>query len=307
MLIMNKKAKLTTQPPILEVKNLTKRYGSVTAVDDLSFDIPHHGCFGLLGPNGAGKTTTVEMIQGIIRPDSGSIQYRGQPSSSKLFHQKTGIQFQSTTLQDFLTVHENLKLFASFYENPIDIDTLVTMCALGDFLNRDARKLSGGQKQRVALALALINDPDLLFLDEPTMGLDPQARRNFWLLIEGIKKRGKTVVLTTHYMEEAYSLCDEIIILDQGRILIQGSPKKLVEDAFEHFQVVLPLSALSSLQKQEALKFDILPEMIVIQTPRVDDVLAHLTEQKVPLDGLMIKKPTLEDLFLELTGHSLRD
>lgn len=304
---MNINTSSLQQPPILEVKHLTKRYGHVTAVDDLSFSIPNQGCFGLLGPNGAGKTTTVEMIQGIIKPDLGVIHYRGQPSNSKLFHQQTGIQFQSTTLQDFLTVRENLKLFASFYEKPIDIHALVHMCALGDFLDRDARQLSGGQKQRVALALALINDPELLFLDEPTMGLDPQARRNFWSLIEGIKKRGKTVVLTTHYMEEAYSLCDEIIILDQGKILVQGPPKQLVENAFEHFQVILPLSALPHMQKQSQLSFDVQPEVVVIQTSKVDDVLGQLVASQVPLEGLMIRKPTLEDLFLDLTGHSLRD
>jgi len=186
-------------PTILEVRDLVKRYPGVTAVDGIRFAVEGGECFGLLGPNGAGKTTTVEMMEGITAPSAGEVLYRGRPVDAH-FRQEVGIQFQSTALQDFLTVRETLKLFRSFYTKGLDIEELVQMCTLQEYVDRDARKLSGGQRQRLLLALALVNDPEVLFLDEPTTGLDPQARRNFWDLIRAIKARHKTVILTTHYM-----------------------------------------------------------------------------------------------------------
>ena len=179
---------------ILEVHQLVKKYPGVTAVDGIDFAVQTGECFGLLGPNGAGKTTTVEIMEGITRPTSGEVRYRGEPVDAR-FRQEVGIQFQSTALQDFLTVRETLQLFRSFYSRGLEIDELTRLCTLGEYLDRDARKLSGGQRQRLLLALALVNDPEVLFLDEPTTGLDPQARRNFWDLIRAIKARNKTVIL----------------------------------------------------------------------------------------------------------------
>jgi ABC-2 type transport system ATP-binding protein len=218
---------MTDAPPILEVRGLRKRYPQVEAVAGVSLAIAPGTCFGLLGPNGAGKTTTVEMIEGITPPSSGEILYKGAPVDGR-FKLESGIQFQSTALQDFITVRENLAMFRAFYPRGMEVDELVRLCSLGEFLDRDARKLSGGQRQRLLLALALVNDPDVLFLDEPTTGLDPQARRNFWELVRGIKARGKTVLLTTHYMEEAHALCDRVAIMDRGRIVAEDSPGALL-------------------------------------------------------------------------------
>ncbi len=195
------KEKLLSQS-VIEVKGLTKVYKGVSAVDNIDFSIEKGKCFGLLGPNGAGKTTTIEIMEGIISPTSGVVEYYGKVASDDV-SQQIGIQFQHTALQDFLTVKETLDLFTSFYQQTLSHEQLIELCDLTEFLDRDNRLLSGGQRQRLLLALALINDPDIIFLDEPTTGLDPQARRNFWQLIQNIKKRDKTVILTTHYMDEA--------------------------------------------------------------------------------------------------------
>ena len=213
--------------PILEVRDLRKRYPQVEAVAGVSLALRRGTCFGLLGPNGAGKTTTVEMIEGITPPSSGVILYQGAPVDAR-FKLEAGIQFQSTALQDFITVGENLRMFRSFYPHGMDLAELIALCSLAEFLDRDARKLSGGQRQRLLLAIALVNDPEILFLDEPTTGLDPQARRNFWELVRGIKARGKTVLLTTHYMEEAHALCDRVAIMDRGRIVAEDTPAALL-------------------------------------------------------------------------------
>jgi ABC-2 type transport system ATP-binding protein len=224
--------------PILAIEHLRKQYGSVVAVEDVSFSIAEGICFGLLGPNGAGKTTTIEMIEGILEPSAGSILYHGAPRSRR-FLQEIGIQFQSTALMDFMTVRETLQLFSQFYDRVEPLEALIHQCDLGDFLDRYANKLSGGQQQRLLLALAMINRPQLIFLDEPTTGLDPQARRNFWQLINGIKKRGATIILTTHYMDEAEQLCDELAIMDRGRIIARGSPAQLLHEHFGFLYVCL--------------------------------------------------------------------
>ena len=208
-------------PALIEVDNLVKEYPGVRAVDGISFCVEEGACFGLLGPNGAGKTTTLEILEGITDADGGRIQYRGTARDDS-YRQVIGIQFQNTALQDFQTVQEALHLFASLYPRHRPFGELIELCNLGELLDRDTRKLSGGQRQRLLLAIALVNDPDLVFLDEPTTGLDPQSRRNFWALIEGIRREGKTILLTTHYMEEASVLCDEIAIIDRGRIVRTG-------------------------------------------------------------------------------------
>jgi ABC-2 type transport system ATP-binding protein len=209
---------------IIEVKNLKKDYGKVQAVKGVSFGIPKGLCFGLLGPNGAGKTTTIEMMEGILPPTSGQVLYRGEPIDER-FREKVGIQFQSTALPEFITVKETLELFQAFYPAPRPLEEVIQICSLEDILDRDNRKLSGGQKQRMLLGLAILPKPEIIFLDEPTTGLDPQARRNFWELIEGIKKEQTTILLTTHYMEEAQILCDQIAIVDQGEILEKDTQK----------------------------------------------------------------------------------
>src|SRR5215470_10698517 len=217
--------------PILEVRNLVKQYPSVTAVDGVSLAVPEGMCFGLLGPNGAGKTTTIEIMEGILNATSGEVRYRGAPLGQR-FREEAGILFQKTALQDFLTVRQSIAMFRGLYERGLDVDELIRLCALEKLAARDNRKLSGGQQQRLLLAIALVNDPAVLFLDEPTTVLDPQARRSFWELVQSIKAQRKTIILTTHYMEEAELLCDEIVIVDRGKIIEQGAPDALLRKHF---------------------------------------------------------------------------
>lgn len=301
--------------PILAIEHLRKQYGSVIAVEDVSFSIAEGICFGLLGPNGAGKTTTIEMIEGILQPTSGNILYRGAPRSRK-FLQEIGIQFQSTALMDFMTVHETLKLFSQFYEQTEPLDELIRQCDLGDFLDRYANRLSGGQQQRLLLALAVLNRPQLVFLDEPTTGLDPQARRNFWQLIDTIKKRGATIILTTHYMDEAEQLCDELAIMDRGRIIAGGSPDELLREHFGYLFVCLDradcehvLEKFSAMEIQDAeiQGTEMHGERVFIRTQSAERTLQALMAHGVSLHSLSVRNPTLEDLFLKLTGHHLRE
>lgn len=297
-------------PPLLEVRNLVKHFKQVKAVNGLSFAIPQGICFGLLGPNGAGKTTTIEMIEGISKPTSGEILYKGQPID-KQFKLEAGIQFQSTALMDFVTVREVLELFASFYPSPASIDDLVEQCSLRDFLNQPASKLSGGQRQRVLLAVALVNNPNIIFLDEPTTGLDPQARHNFWKLIESIKAAGKTIVLTTHYMDEAQQLCDHLAIVDKGQIIAEGSPRALLSKHFDYSFVCLDRHAIDDAQLQQlgiaADDQQHTPTQILLKTPAIERLIQQLIGIGIDLSSLQVRNPTLDDLFLKLTGHSLRD
>jgi ABC-2 type transport system ATP-binding protein len=287
--------------PVISVSKLVKQYPGVTAVDGISLSIPQGICFGLLGPNGAGKTTTIEILEGIHQPTSGTVLYKGEPLGSR-YREEVGIQFQHTALQEFLTVRETLELFERLYYRTVPIPELIELCALADILNRDTRKLSGGQRQRLLLALALINDPELIFLDEPTTGLDPQARRNFWDLVKLVKSRNKTIVLTTHYMEEAYALCDEIAIMDKGRIVSQGTPAQLLS---QHFgDVVLQIPRVDSGSKLAELGLNLVDagDMLEISTSRLHHTLQQLLENGVNLDRLRIRAWTLEDLFINVTG-----
>jgi ABC-2 type transport system ATP-binding protein len=290
---------------LIEVENLLKDYQGVRAVDSISFRIQPGTCFGLLGPNGAGKTTTVEMLEGIKEPTSGTIHYKGEPLDGA-FRFEAGIMFQSTALQEFITVRETLQMFQRFYQKTTPIEELIASCALESFLDRDTRKLSGGQRQRLLLAIALINDPEVVFLDEPTTGLDPQARRNLWELVRNIKARGKTVLLTTHYMEEAYELCDEIIILDRGTIIAQGSPDALLATHFS--DVVLQLPKEDFTEAAAALALTVLDcgDNIEVLTSTVNDTVRQLLDAGVSLDRLRIRSRTLDDLFLQLTGKEIR-
>jgi len=290
---------------ILQVKNLTKHYPGVKAVDGISFSIKEGTCFGLLGPNGAGKTTTVEIMEGITKQSSGEVLYKGSPIGRE-FKQEAGIQFQSTALQEFLTVIEILQLFKKLYTTSMDLDELIKICALNEFLNQDSRNLSGGQKQRLLLAIALINDPNILFLDEPTTGLDPQARRNFWELINSIKSRNKTIILTTHYMEEAAELCDEIAIIDQGKIIAIGTPTELLKANFTDVLLQIPEEDFVSDLKNDNLVLSHKPGLVIIHTENVHETLRLLGKHNVNLSRLEIRSRNLEDLFLKLTGKGLR-
>jgi ABC-2 type transport system ATP-binding protein len=289
----------------LEARKLVKQYPAVLAVDNVSFAVREGICFGLLGPNGAGKTTTVEIMEGVTPATSGEVWYYGSPAGQR-FREEAGIQFQNTALQDFITVRESLEMFRSLYERQANIDHIIEQCSLGELQDRDNRKLSGGQRQRLLLGTALVNKPRLVFLDEPTTGLDPQARRNFWDLVKRIRAEGTTVILTTHYMEEAQILCDEIAIMDAGNIMIQGAPDELLKQHYKKSIIELPLDDfhgdLADLEYRvvEALG------IIEIATNDINESLRELTGYSVGLNRMKIRQPNLEDLFLDLTGHSLR-
>ena len=291
--------------PLLEVRNLVKQYPATTAVDGVSFHVPEGICFGLLGPNGAGKTTTVEIMEGILQPTSGEVRYRGEPLGAR-FREDAGILFQKTALQDFLTVRQCVALFRGLYTHGLEVEEVLRMCALEQLARRDARKLSGGQQQRLLLAIALVNDPAVLFLDEPTTGLDPQARRNFWQLIESIKARRKTIILTTHYMEEAELLCDEIAIMDRGRIVAQGAPRQLLHEHFDEVLLELPRQDFPESARGLPLKVMEASDRVEITTDDLEGTLRTLLAAQVSLTNLRIRPPNLEDLFLELTGKELR-
>ena len=291
--------------PILQVKNLRKLYGKTVAVDDVSFSIQAGHCFGLLGPNGAGKTTTLEMIEGLLEPSAGEIFYGGKPRDQR-FREQIGIQFQATAIMDFLTVREVLHLFSQLYPQHGDIEQLIHQCELLSFADRFANKLSGGQLQRVLLALALLNKPKLIFLDEPTTGLDPQSRRNSWQLIESVKAAGTTVVLTTHYMDEAQALCDQLAIVDAGRIIAEGSPQQLLQQHFGYVWLSLDESACIN-QLPHLPQHRVEDGRVIIQTLNIEHTLAQLGTLGVPLGSLAVRSPSLEDLFLKFTGSHLRE
>jgi len=292
-------------PNILEVKDLKKEYPGVKAVDGISFSVKKGTCFGLLGPNGAGKTTAIEIIEGITASDGGSILYKNRPIGRD-FHKETGIQFQATALQDFLTVKETLQLFHKLYPNPSNFDEIVEECSLKNLLSRDNRKLSGGQRQRLLVAIALVNQPELLFMDEPTTGLDPQARRNFWNMVEKIKLRNTTLILTTHYMEEADFLCDEIAIMDKGKIIAYGEPKQLIAQHFKEVVLELPEDEVKNHALNIPMEYEFKFGYLEIYTQDIPTALNLLKEQNIPLDKLKIRPFNLEDLFLKLTGSELR-
>ena len=287
---------------ILEVKNLVKHFPGVQAVNGVGFSISQGTCFGLLGPNGAGKTTTIEIMEGIQKPTDGLVLYKGDPIGPK-FKQEAGIQFQSTALQEFLTVKETLKMFHGLYTHTADFDELVEMCQLRDILYRDTRKLSGGQRQRLLLAIALVNEPEVIFLDEPTTGLDPHARRVFWSLIDAIKNRNKTILLTTHYMEEAYHLCDQIAIMEKGKIIAQGSPAKLLKAHFDDTVISIPVEDFPIPVETYAEEAYLHHDSVNIRTHNVQKSIQLLLDNKIPLSRLEIRARTLDDLFIELTGN----
>ena len=289
----------------LEARNLVKRYPGVLAVNDVSFTVAEGICFGLLGPNGAGKTTTVEIIEGVTPATSGEVYYFGELAGRR-FREEAGIQFQNTALQDYLTVRETLEMFQKLYDRHADLDRIIADCSLGDLLDRDNRKLSGGQRQRLFLAVALVNEPRLVFLDEPTTGLDPQARRNFWTLVQRIQANGTTIILTTHYMDEAQVLCDEIAIMDAGKIITSGAPDQLLRNRYDGLVIELPLEDVTGdLHGIDHVVYEN-QGIVEIMSTDVSTSLEALATRVDNLNRIKIRQPNLEDLFLDLTGHSLR-
>lgn len=295
----------TSTSSAIAVQHLVKQYPGITAVNDISFEVPANQCFGLLGPNGAGKTTTLEIIEGIQTATSGTITFHGA-YDYRGFKDKIGIQFQHTALQEFVTVRETLTMFRQLYTHGLPVDELIEVCTLGEFLDRDTNKLSGGQRQRVLLALALVNDPQIIFLDEPTTGLDPQARRNFWDLVERIKKQNKTIVLTTHYMDEAAVLCDEIAIMDRGQIIAQGSPAALLQNHYGESVVQLPEDDVGARLDGLGITCYRSNHIVEIPTRDLDETLKQLTAAGISMRNLRIRSWNLEDLFIALTGKALR-
>lgn len=293
-------------PPILEAKDLHKTYKKHKALRGVNLTIEPGICFGLLGPNGAGKTTTIEILEDIIEPTSGEIFFKGK-KRNKYFREEIGIQFQHTSLLNFLSVKETLQSFAKLFAAPEPLDKLIEKCELASILNQRNNRLSGGQLQRLMLALALINKPTLIFLDEPSTGLDPQARRNLWRIVQQIKTEGKTIILTTHAMEEAEFLCDYIAIMDLGQIIAEGSPQELIRTYCGTNNVLLPAKIDTSQLNNLPYNWFYEDNFIKIECDSPNEVIAELARANIDLTGMSVTSANLEDVFLNLTGKQLRD
>ena len=305
-----------TGQPVVHVSSIRKTYGGTVAVDEVSFDVEPGEIFGLIGPNGAGKTTTMECVNGLRAPDRGLISVLGLEPRRDVYalQERIGVQLQAAQLQKRIKVREAVGLWASLYRKPVDGDRLIDQLGLSDKRNAWFMTLSGGQKQRLFIALALINDPELVFLDELTTGLDPQARRAIWDLVRGIRQRGKTVFLTTHLMEEAERLCDRVAIIDHGRIIDIGTPADLVRRHCPERTVILVSEDSSA-----AERFRAIPQVqsvsregsqLTIRGLGVDlvtQVIQCLAEHRIAVVDFRTEIPTLEDVFLKLTGHAIRD
>ena len=275
------------------------------AVRGVSLDIPAGSCFGLLGPNGAGKTTIIECMEGIKLPTAGQVLYRGKPLDQQ-FAEDAGIMFQETALQEFVTAGEVLKMFSRLYRHSAPLDTLIDTCHLREFLDSEPKKLSGGQRQRLLLAIALVNTPKVLFLDEPTTGLDPQARRHLWDLITEIKTRGVTVIMTTHYMDEAHALCDHIAIIDHGQIIARDAPDALLASTFDDVIMQLPAADWPTHSHLSNVPYTHSGDQIQLLTKDVNASISALLAHGIPLRNLRIRSRNLEDLFIALTGREPR-
>ena len=305
--------------PALTVRGLVKRYADVVAVNGLDLEVRTGECFGLLGPNGAGKTTTIEICEGLTEPDAGEVVVLGRRWSdgARTLRERLGIALQETQLADKLTVEETLTLFASFFAVSRPVNDVIEMVSLGEKRGARVVALSGGQKQRLAVACAMVGEPELLFLDEPTTGLDPQSRRQMWDLVERFKATGRTVVLTTHYMEEAEVLCDRVAIVDHGKVIALGTPRELIASlGAEHVvdfsianEAEVPLETLRALPAvRAAARTGALYELQVGAVHEaLPGLLAMLAAHGLELAELRTHSPTLEDVFVGLTGRALRD
>ena len=310
--------------PALLIRGLRKAYADVVAVDGLDLEVARGECFGLLGPNGAGKTTTIEICEGLTAPDSGTVEVLGLNWSSGAteLRQRIGIQLQETQFPDKLTVEETLRMFRSFFKRGIPVEESIRTAQLDEKRSARVGGLSGGQKQRLAMATALVGDPELLFLDEPTTGLDPQARRHLWDLVDELKQAGRTIILTTHYMDEAERLCDRVAIMDHGKVIALGTPQQLIgsiggedivefavtaADASAHGVVdVARLTAIGGVQSHrvDAGLHQLSVSELHLAVPRIFEVLK---EQGLHLSEFRTHSATLEDVFVRLTGRNLRD
>jgi ABC-2 type transport system ATP-binding protein len=305
-----------TPRPVIQVSGIRKTYGSTVAVSEVSFDVSEGEIFGLIGPNGAGKTTTMECVEGVRRPDQGAISILGLDPFRDVYQLQNliGVQLQQAHLQKRIKVWEALDLWASLYTKAVDANRLLEQLGLADKRNAWFMTLSGGQKQRLFIALALINDPEVVFLDELTTGLDPQSRRAIWDLVRSIRERGKTVFMTTHLMEEAERLCDRVAIIEHGKIIDMGSPRELVGRHCPTQTVVL---ATDNALAEERLRR--IPQVVAVtrQESRytiqgqgddfVTEVIHCLSENRIRVTDFRTVLPNLEDVFLKLTGHSIRD
>jgi ABC-2 type transport system ATP-binding protein len=302
---------------VVEVQELYKHYGEIRAVDGLSFEVEEGEIFGMLGPNGAGKSTTVEIVEGIREMDSGVVRVLGldpRTDSSRL-RNIIGIQLQSTSLYPRLNVLEHLNMFGQLYERSRDPQEIIDVVGLRERVSGLAKDLSGGQQQRLSVGLALINDPEVVFLDEPTTGMDPQARLHLWDVVNGMRDRGKTVLLTTHYMEEAEHLCDRVAIVDHGKIIALDRPRRLIAEHFSESTITfesdgepdldgmrrLPAvtSAASNDGTVELFSADI--------SSTIGALLEYAAENEIRIADLHVRRATLEDVFLKLTGRGIRD
>ena len=303
----------------IKCRELVKRYGDVTAVAGIDLDVRRGECFGMLGPNGAGKTTTIEILQGLRQPDGGEVEVLGLTwdRHEAELRQRMGTQLQETKLSEKLKVEEAVRLFRSFYRRGRSVDEVLALVALEEKRTAWVGKLSGGQRQRLAVACALVCNPDLLFLDEPTTGLDPQSRRQLWGVVEEFRRRGGTVLLTTHYMEEAERLCDRVAVVDHGEIIALGSPRELIASLGAEHVVDF------ALEQGEAPPDDVLAALPGVEHVARDNGTTHLTvsrvHQAIPalmrlltergasLSELTTHHASLEDVFLNLTGRHMRD
>ena len=302
---------------VIGVTNLVKTYGSVKAINQISFEVAQGEVFGMLGPNGAGKTTTVEIMEGLRTADSGSATVLGMDVSkaTRAVKERIGVQSQSPALFPGLKVREIINFFRSLYKKSVPTAQIIELAALQESKDVLFRNLSGGQQQRLSVALAFVNDPEIIFLDEPTTGLDPQARRAMWEVIETFQRAGKTVVLTTHYMEEAQRLCDRIAIMDYGKIIALDSPQRLIESNIKESAIQFKMNdypgdqALTSLPDVSKVVRE--GDDILIYTSNIPSaisgLLAMASQRSTELSELSVRQATLEDVFLKLTGKRIRD
>ncbi len=302
--------------PVIRVRGLVKRYGDLVAVDGIDFDVAGGEVFGLLGPNGAGKTTTVEILEGLRKPDGGTATVLGHDvGDGNALKPRIGVSLQTAALYPRLTVGELIDLFRSFYPNPRSTDELIDLLELGERRDAQTQVLSGGQRQRLGVALALVNDPEVVFLDEPTTGLDPAARRQLWDIVRQLRSEGRSVLLTTHYMEEAEVLCDRLAIMDHGRILEMGTVGELVSKRFKERAVRLDVTdqladdELAALPAVVSVKRDEVEILLYTAdvAATIGALLALCDARGVEPGDLGVRRATLEDVFLDLTGRALRD
>jgi ABC-2 type transport system ATP-binding protein len=305
-----------TNGKVVKVKRLRKTYGKTVAVEDISFEVYEGEIFGMVGPNGAGKTTTIECIEGLRQPDEGDIEVLGlDPKKDETaLRERIGVQLQTSALQDRIKVWEALDLYASFYPKSTDWEVLIERLGLADKRNNYFDKLSGGQKQRVFVALALVNDPEVVFLDELTTGLDPRARHSIWDLVRDIQKSGKTVILTTHFMEEAERLCDRVAIVDHGCIVALDSPEDLIQSLGAENRIIFNVENANEHPGEKlkgtagVTKVEMIGDRVVVYgtgNELAGKVVNALTSKGIRFNNLRTEQPNLEDVFLTLTGREM--